>query len=115
MILLLQLIPNDLTDESNLDNFLISTTFIFYAFLWKLPAPPGVCRKVSDVHGGAYPVLWAHLKLLSLLTVYLFLLHQPAHPISKFDGIWYVLCMPDTGSLLALLSLIPAHKVTFLL
>lgn len=26
--------------------------------------------------------------LMSLLTVYLFLLHWPANPISKFDGIW---------------------------
>lgn len=53
--------------------------------------------------------------LLSLLTVYLFVLHWPAHPISKFVGVWYVLCMPDTVFLIALSSLIPADKVAFLL
>lgn len=116
MVLLLQLIPNNHTVGSNLDNFLISTTFIFYASLWKLPASPVVFRKVDHVDGGANPVLWAHLKLLySLLTVYLFVLHWPAHPISKFVGVWYVLCMPGTGSWIALSSLIAAHKVPFLL
>lgn len=62
--MVLELIPNDNTVESNLDNFLVSTTFIFYALLWKLPESLVVCRKVDDVDGGAYLVLWAHVKLL---------------------------------------------------
>lgn len=90
MVLLLQLIPSDHTDESNLENFLISTTFVFYALFWKLPASPVVCRKVDDVDGGAgLPCALGPLEaiFLSLLTVYLFLLHRPENFISEFDGV----------------------------
>lgn len=109
----------------NLPFILYSTgplIFWVYPFGKDFCALPLTCTLSSvcfldDVDGGAYlPCALGPLEatLLSLLTVYLLLLHRPAHSISKLDGFWSGLCMPDTGSLLALLSLMPAHKVAFL-